>query len=230
MTDGSDARPAACEEFALVADEFALGALAGIERARALAHLELCPGCRARTARLSATRDRLLELIPEAEPRAGFERLVMDRLPHPAPRFPRWAPVAAALLALALVGGGWVLGRSTAPTSAPAVAVAPAPTGRTLAIAPLTVDGRQVGQAFAYPGEPSFVYVSLDTGRHDETGPVTCLLQRPDGSTVPLGTFEMRRGYGRWGASAQLDGDALRAATLVVRDPAGTLVATARFT
>lgn len=87
-----------------------------------------------------------------------------------------------------------------------------------------------MGQAFAYPGEPSFVYVSLDTGRHDQTGPVTCSLQRPDGSTVPLGTFDMRRGYGRWGASAQLDGDALRSATLVVWDPAGTLVATARFT
>lgn len=231
MTDRSDAERDACAEFALVADEFALGALSGIERARAMAHLELCPGCRARTARLSATRDRLLELVPEAEPPAGFERLVMDRLPHPAPRLPRWAPVAAAVLALALLGGGWALGRATAPTAAPVVAAPDtAPTGRTLAVAPLTVDGRQVGQAFAYPGEPSFVYVSLDTGRHDQTGPVTCSLQRPDGSTVPLGTFDMRRGYGRWGASAQLDGDALRSATLVVWDPSGTLVATARFT
>lgn len=228
MTDGSDARPGACEEFALVADEFALGALSGIERARAMAHLELCPSCRSRTGRLSATRDRLLELVPEAEPRAGFERLVMDRLPHPAPPLPRWAPVAAAVLALALAGGGWALGRATAPASAPAVASAP--TGRVLAMAPLIVDGRQVGQAFAYPGEPSFVYVSLDTSMRDQTGPVTCSLQRPDGSTVPLGTFQMSRGYGRWGASAQLEGDALRAATLVVWDRAGTRVATARFT
>jgi hypothetical protein len=217
-----------CEQFEQVAEEFSLGVLPGFERAQAMAHMELCPGCRSRVARLTSTRDRLLELVPEAEPPAGFERLVIDRLPRVALRIPRWAPAAAALLAIALVSGGWLLGRATAPepvAAPPAAVAAPA-----ITVAPLTADGHPVGQAFAYPGQPSFIYVSLNTQIVEQTGPISCSLERPDGSSVPLGTFEVRRGYGHWGASAQLEGDSLRAARLILWDAAGKPIASAQFT
>ncbi|NMH99423.1 zf-HC2 domain-containing protein [Pseudonocardia acidicola] len=211
-----------CEQSRQIAAEFALGVLPGFERAQVLEHLDGCAGCRWTVARLTATRDRLLEMLPEAEPPAGFERMVLDGLRRPLRRSPRWLPLAAALLGVVLLAGGWLLGRAGAP---PAVT---APDGA-LAAAQLTVDGRRVGQAFAYPGQPSFVYVSLDTQLADQTGPVSCTLERPDGSSVPIGTFTVRRGYGHWGASAQLQGDALRSARLVLVDASGATVAAARF-
>lgn len=78
-----------CEELAEVAAELALGVLTGRERAAALAHLDECDGCREDVRQLMATSDQLLSLLPPAEPPAGFETRVLDRLglsaPAPAP-------------------------------------------------------------------------------------------------------------------------------------------------
>lgn len=220
----------ACERFQHVAAEFALGVLPGFERAQALAHLESCPRCRWTVTQLTITRDRILELVPEADPPAGFERLVLEGAPRPDRRARPWRLVAAGVaVAGLLAGGGWVLGRTTAPVPRTAPPAASATGGVAVDRVDMTADGRWVGQAFAYPGTPSFVYVSLDTQMSDQTGTVSLALERPDGSHVSLGTYQVRRGYGSWGASAQLDGDALRKATLVVVDATGRAIATARF-
>jgi len=69
-----------CAELADVATELALGVLTGRERAAALAHLDTCDGCREEVRQLMATSDQLLALLPPAEPPAGFETRVLDRL------------------------------------------------------------------------------------------------------------------------------------------------------
>jgi anti-sigma-K factor RskA len=69
-----------CDEFAEVASELALGVLTGRERARALAHLDGCEACREQVRELSMVGDELLALLPSAEPPAGFESRVLDRL------------------------------------------------------------------------------------------------------------------------------------------------------
>jgi hypothetical protein len=74
-----------CSELAEVAAELALGVLTGRERALALAHLENCEACREDVRQLMVTGDRLLELLPSAEPPAGFETRVLARLGVPAP-------------------------------------------------------------------------------------------------------------------------------------------------
>jgi hypothetical protein len=63
-----------------VAAEVALGVLTGRERAMAVAHLEECETCREDVRQLMATSDQLLELLPPAEPPAGFETRVLERL------------------------------------------------------------------------------------------------------------------------------------------------------
>ena len=69
-----------CDEFAEVAAELALGVLTGRERARALAHLDGCESCREQVRELSMAGDELLALLPPAEPPAGFESRVLERL------------------------------------------------------------------------------------------------------------------------------------------------------
>ena len=76
--DGMD--DMSCDEFAEVAAELALGVLTGRERARALAHLDGCESCREQVRELSMAGDELLALLPPAEPPAGFESRVLERI------------------------------------------------------------------------------------------------------------------------------------------------------
>jgi hypothetical protein len=74
-----------CAELHDVAAELALGVLTGRERATATAHLETCKACREEVRELMVTGERLLELLPPAEPPAGFETRVLERLGMSAP-------------------------------------------------------------------------------------------------------------------------------------------------
>ena len=74
-----------CEDLADVAAELALGVLTGRERAVAIAHLDTCDACREHVRQLMATGEQLRELLPPAEPPAGFETRVLDRLGLPVP-------------------------------------------------------------------------------------------------------------------------------------------------
>jgi hypothetical protein len=82
-----------CAGLADVAAELALGVLTGRERAMAVAHLDNCDTCREDVRQLMATGEQLLELLPAAEPPAGFETRVLERLglplPAPEPTRPR---------------------------------------------------------------------------------------------------------------------------------------------
>ena len=74
-----------CAELADVAAELALGVLTGRERAVAIAHLDTCDACREHVRQLMATGEQLRGLLPVAEPPAGFETRVLERLALPVP-------------------------------------------------------------------------------------------------------------------------------------------------
>lgn len=215
------------------AAELALGVLPSLERSRMLAHADQCLRCAHLVAALARTGERLLELLPGAEPPVGFEHRVMRALARPArvSRGARWwrRPAAALLVTVlggVLGGGGWALGRSTRAPQPPAAAS----TAQTLLAAPLTSDGRQVGQAYVFPGYPSWIYVSLDldgTAARGATGIVRCELVHRNGATVPIGTFALAHGYGSWGGPAAIERDSLALARVI--DERGAIVATAHF-
>ena len=73
-------RGLSCGGLAEVADELALGALTGRERARALAHLDGCDACREVIRRRLAVADGLPGLLPARDPPPGFAAAVMARL------------------------------------------------------------------------------------------------------------------------------------------------------
>ena len=219
-----------CQQCRELATELALDVLPGRERAVALAHLDGCTSCRDTVSALTHTADRLVELLPDAEPPAGFEQRVMTGLAPPSPRRLRWwVPAAAVLLALGLGAGGWILGRSNHDVPPPQTdAQTSAQAGvRTVMFAPLTTGTRQIGQAYVYPGQPSWIYVSLDTDNDTINGTVRCELVRRDGSTVPVGTFPLAKGYAAWGAPAAIDFDTLATARLI--NSTGQTLAIAQF-
>jgi hypothetical protein len=74
-----------CAELHDMSAELALGVLLGRQRAAALAHLERCKACREDVRQLMVTGGQLLELLPPAEPPAGFETRVLKLLGVPAP-------------------------------------------------------------------------------------------------------------------------------------------------
>jgi anti-sigma-K factor RskA len=85
MSELDDMDDMSCHEFGGVAAEFALGVLTGRERAAALAHLDGCESCREQVRELTMVQDELLALLPSAEPPAGFESRVLERIGLTAP-------------------------------------------------------------------------------------------------------------------------------------------------
>ncbi len=239
-----------CEHLREVGAELALGVLSGKERAEAVAHLDHCADCREYVEQLTLVGDRLLGLLPGSEPPVGFETRVARRL-SPAPAShdgrvrTRWLGLppegfqrrarlriaaAVAALALAFGFGGWAVG--TAIEARQDAPVRPAEAGAGLLHADLTGAGpgrESSGEIYAHPGSPGWVYMSVDL---DEAGgasqeKIICLLERKDGTTVRVGAFQLREGYGYWGAPAPVDPSTLSGARLTSAD--GTILATAHF-
>jgi hypothetical protein len=69
-----------CDEFDQGVDELAVGTLGEPERGILLDHAASCPACEARLNWLAGLADRLLLLVPEVEPPAGFEAGAMARM------------------------------------------------------------------------------------------------------------------------------------------------------
>jgi hypothetical protein len=155
-----------CDEVRRLVPELALGVAPGDERARALLHIESCTGCRAVLERAAATADDLLLLAPEHEPPIGFDTGVLRAMQAPRRRRRTTALLAAAAVLVAGLGaaattwGGRVetTARWRGSTGRPSTSATAAP------CAPLPEDrhGSRGGHVFAYQGEPSWVFMTVD--------------------------------------------------------------------
>jgi Putative zinc-finger len=231
----SELNSMSCAEFHDSAAELALGVLTGRERAEALAHLDHCEACREHVRQLTMTGEQMLGLLPTAEPPAGFETRVMDRLglaaPAPRPvrhrrRRPAWGHgfsprrvLAAAAVVVALLGaalGGWGLHASTAPAASSSL---------TSAALVASNDHDHVGQVFVFNGQPRWMYMSVDLESGNDT--VICQLVGADGHITTVGSFRLADGYGSWGSPAWTGDGSPVGARLVTAN--GTVLATAAF-
>ena len=229
----SELNSMSCAEFADSAAELALGVLTGRERAEALAHLDYCEACREHVRQLTITGEEMLGLLPTAEPPAGFETRVMDRLgfPMPAPQpirhrrqrpawshgfSPRRVLAAAAVVVALMVGavGGWGLHAATTPADS-----------STLSSATLLAAGNHdpVGKLFVYHGESQWLYMTVDMSSGNDT--VICQLVGADGHITTVGAFRLADGYGSWASPASTSDGVPVGARLVTAD--GKVLATA---
>ncbi|MFE1883191.1 hypothetical protein [Streptomyces diastatochromogenes] len=239
-----------CEKLRESGAELALGVLSGRQRAEAVEHLERCADCREYVEHMTLVGDRLIGLLPPAEPPTGFETRVSRGLtraatapegrPHAHPSAPEHKGfrgrarrarlrMASAVAAAAIACGfaGWGIGTAVeAITAAPVPAVESEP----VLVGDLTSPHgaeKPVGEVYAHPGPPGWVFMSVAlTGPHATyTGKVTCLLAHPDGTTTRIGQFSLRNGHGNWASATAVDPTAISGARLTSSD--GTVLATA---
>jgi hypothetical protein len=231
------ARPPGCAAVEHDLAELALGVLTGRERVAALGHLESCAHCAADVEQLSALGDRVLDLAPVAEPPVGFEAGVFSRLgfsPDGVARRPRraglylrggaqgrprrWPIVAAAGVAAAvLLGAGALAGHAL---SGPGTS-----RHSPLEAAALRTGGHDVGSVVVYPGDPTWLYMSV----YDDAwqGPLRCEVTVGHGKPFTLGEFWLSDGWGAWEASTSVPAGHLSRALIVGQD--GQVLASAQL-
>ena len=239
-------RDVGCERVTELAPELALGVADGHERESALHHMGGCQTCRRLVWELSAVSDDLLMLAPEHEAPLGLEdRMLCDiasaereraNVPRivPAPRRRsivrrawRIALVAAGLaLAVAVGASGVFLGTAADRRLAEQYrAVLGVGQGSFFAAAPVWSDAREVGTAWGYQGNPSWVFVSLRTPEGDR-GSYEAWLVTSDGRRISLGRAELGAGATAWGHNIPVDLSTARALILESQDGGADLIAT----
>ncbi|MGI9034204.1 MAG: anti-sigma factor family protein [Acidimicrobiales bacterium] len=218
------AEPCTCTELDELCVDLALGTLGGGDRARALAHLDLCARCREVVGRLNQPAEALLLLAPEEQPPLGFEaRVAALRGPNAvataAGRRPRRGRqlLATATVAAAAIGGV-VAGHVTAPRSRPA--------GVQVALASAE-NGRARCRAVVVGGSPAQLVVTIDEPA--ETGAGDYVVEARSSAsdrTQMMGTLHLADGHGVLAASLGPGIDRLRSVRVF---QAGQLRYEARF-
>ncbi len=202
-----------CAQVRDLAPELALGVLGGADRAEVLLHVDRCPACRAHVNELSETVDALALLAPEAEPPAGFEKRLLHAMGVERHRgwrgllLSRWA-AAAAVAALLLAGSTMgalaslgIIGGHKSGISTEYVETLKKLGGTSVKGAPMIgVSGKQTGEAFAYHGKSSWVFVSVDYNSMP-SGSYSVVLDDTHGPHR-LGTIDIVDGHGALGVPA----------------------------
>ena len=201
-------RRATCDEVRALAPELALNIASGEERAEALAHLVSCPECRRHVEEMSEVADGLLLLAPAREPAAGFESKVLEARPSRRRRWARPRAAAAAFVAVAAAAAGitWGAGaadRRLADRQREQTQALQEVNGRYFEAGRILEGARVEGQAFAYAGDPSWVYCVAGPAMRDELYAVSVMTDR--GRRLDLGEWDTSGGHSAWGTLLPVD-------------------------
>ena len=219
-------REMSCEEVVALAPELALDVADGLERDASLRHLGDCASCRRFVTELSALGDDVLLLAPEHEPPPGLAARVLDAIDvaeaqAPAPpaslaaarrerarRRRSWNPwaVAAGFVLAVAIGAGAMFGATAGDrrVAGDYRALLGVGHGSFFAAAPVLDGSREIGTAWGYAGDPSWVYLTLRSPIGDaRTFRVS--LVTSDGTPVSLGRAELGRGWTSWGHNLPVD-------------------------
>jgi hypothetical protein len=166
--------------------EFAAGTLPADERGVVEAHVNVCANCRAEAESLVDVADALLLFAPTAEPPAGFDARVVDRMQPPSvrrlPRRRRLLLAAAAVIAVVAFGVGALALRSS-----------PARTNQVQEIALRNETNKYVGAAYVKAGTPGWILVEM---RYDKDTTLPVQLITSNGSATIAGTVNVQNGRG----------------------------------
>lgn len=194
--------------------ELALDELSGRDRAATLAHVLECSVCSAQVRDVIDTAELLLLAAVESEPPPGLESTVVRRLRAAATTPRPWparmlAMATAVTIVVTLIGASVLLPRGSTEIAEAAMA---------------TPTGHDVGQAWRYAGDPSWVFVSVpDWQVWDQPGAAPheyrLLARLDDGTRLDLGAVTFAVGTGTWGATTTVDASRIR--TIAVVDNTG---------
>lgn len=194
-----------CDSVRDLIPELALGVAAGDQRAFALKHLATCAECRAMLEETTAIVDELMLLAPEQEPPPGFEGNVLAAIesetPRPRPRTVSRLLAAAAVVLVAAMTAAvtrWADSddRRLAEQYRQTLEVADGSYLRATDL--IAASGEAAGHVFAYEGEPSWIFMTVDAA---PTGDYGVILITDKGQAHSLGTCWVRNGHGSWGTA-----------------------------
>jgi hypothetical protein len=194
-----------CEEARELAPELALGTLSGDDRAKLIAHIGSCSGCRRFVEELAQIADTVLLLAPEHEPPAGFESEVLEQFKTIVRR--KRAPwlVAASLIvvaALAALTTLWLTTEDRELGSHLRVALDEA-NGDYFGAKPLKdTSGTKVANVFSYGGQTSWVFVVWPQSPEEDRYRFT--VHTRDGESLKLGSATLGEQQ-TWGAEIPID-------------------------
>lgn len=180
--------------------EYTLGVLDGRARSDLIAHVNSCEECAAQLIELTTVADALLYVAPGAEPPAGFESRVMERIRQSKPTVLQQPRRARAILSLAAAvvlfsfASGWTIDHYT---SAPSNVHVSSAVGQ-MEQRSLLANGQTVGLVYVYTGKPSWMFVAVDAPLAPSR--VRCVVLTKSGGRVDIGTFSLTSGTGAWGA------------------------------
>ena len=192
-----------CAEVRELAPELALGILGGAERAEVVLHVNGCARCQAHVVDLTEAADVIPQLVPEAEPPAGFEARVLHRLGADRRRARRrWLASVAAVAAAAMILSITVVRVIESGDSTSTTVAAPA----TGAAAPVAVAMEEVesstpsGWAYVSGGHALAITVSYGVA----PGRYAVQVKSADLPAETLGTMTIADAHGSWtGRSTQ---------------------------
>ena len=191
-----------CAEVRELAPELALGILGGAERAEVVLHINGCARCQAYVAELTEAADAIPQLVPEAEPPAGFEARTLRRLDEGRRRSRRrWVAAIAAVAAAVAIVSVTIVRVVEAGDETP---VASGPTAATATRSPgLVAVAMQGGTAqitvpagWAYVANAHGVAVSVGYGV--PSGNYRVQVQPAKGAPSSIGTIAIEADRGSW--------------------------------
>ena len=194
-----------CREVRHLIPELAMGVASGEVRARCLAHLAGCADCRRELEDVADTVDALLLLAPEHEPPTGFDARVLAALDQRPSRhrIRTGLLVAAAVVLVASLATGltWWRGADDRNVAEQYRGVLSIADGSYLRAADLRFDGADSGNVFAYEGQPSWLFVTVEDA---PPGTYHVRLISTDGRARWIGTCTVRDGTGAWGTTVEI--------------------------
>lgn len=209
-----------CAEARELAPELALGILSGAERAEVVLHVNGCARCQAYVAELTEAADAIPQLVPEAEPPAGFEARVLRRLDEGERRSRRrWISAIAVAAAFAVIVSITAVRVIEANDSSAPTAVPGQPASAPVAV---VMNGGPTGAAggWAYVSDHHGVALNVDYGM--PSGSYSVMVTPAAGDATSIGTVDITDGRGSWtGRSAEPLGPGSRIALV---DATGTEV------
>ena len=196
-----------CAEVQELIPELAMGVAPGDERAAALAHIATCADCRRALEEASAVVDELLLLAPEHEPGPGFDARVIEAggiaRPSRWRKVSKYAVAAAAVVVAATLAAGltrWA-GADDRQLAAQYRATLREAHGSYFSAATLGNEQDPAGHVFAYQGNPSWVFVTMEDA---PSGTYRVRYVTVDGHTDWIGVCQVRHGSGSWGTALEV--------------------------
>ncbi len=191
-----------CAEVRELAPELALGILGGAERAEVVLHVNGCARCQAYVAELTEAADVIPQLVPDAEPPAGFEARVLRRLGDDRRRRRRrWAASVAAVAAATMIVSITVVrviesgDSSSTPVAAPTRS-APATSAQAPVAVAMQDTGSRLPAGWAYVSGTHGLAVTVSYGV--VSGGYAVQVKSPDGRAETLGSMTIAESHGSW--------------------------------